>query len=175
MLFVLSSWTLNTSEGSASFVEAGVMSSSDSSGFIFLDSTISDKSRPQLPSMKSHKLWCKTRALLLPVVQAGKMAASYFDSLLFLPSSCIGFWVYLPPYNITLSPANKRTDQSSAFHTSIDATAHAVLDTEQLISHTRSPLVDTFASLQGSDGGVFAASEVHKLLTKIHDILKNSV
>ena len=40
-------------------------------------STISDPSKQQLaPSMKSHKLWCQTGALLLPVPFAGKMLAS---------------------------------------------------------------------------------------------------
>ena len=35
--------------------------------------------------------------------------------------------------------------------------AHATLDTEQYISHTRTAVVDTIASVQGSDGGVIAA------------------
>ena len=49
----------------------------------------------------------------------------------------------------------------SDFQTGIGAVAHATLDTEQLISHTRTALV---ASFQGSDGGVIATSEVHELL-----------
>ena len=36
-------------------------------------------------------------------------------------------------------------------------------------------LVETTASLLGSDGGVIAASEVHEILTKIHDILGSDV
>ena len=36
-------------------------------------------------------------------------------------------------------------------------------------------MVDTSASLQGSDGGVIAALEVHELLTKIYDILDNAL
>ena len=56
----------------------------------------------------------------------------------------------LPPDNITLNPANKRIDQSlSDFQTGIIAAAPATLDTEQLISHTRTAVVDTIASLQG--------------------------
>ena len=39
--------------------------------------------------------------------------------------------------------------------------AHATLDTQQLISHTRAALVDTNASLQGSEGRIFSVSEVH--------------
>ena len=53
--------------------------------------------------------------------------------------------------------------------------AHATLATEQLIFQTNNALVDTFASLQGSEGGVIAASQVHELLTKIHDNLENAV
>ena len=55
------------------------------------------------------------------------------------------------------------------------AAAHATLDTEQLICYTRSALADIIASLQGSDGGVIAASEVQELLTMIHDILNSVV
>ena len=36
-------------------------------------------------------------------------------------------------------------------------------------------LVDTTASLQGSDVDVIAGSEMHELLTNIHDILDNAV
>ena len=37
------------------------------------------------------------------------------------------------------------------------------------------PLVDTIAFLQVSDGGVIAVPEVHKLLTKIHNILDSAL
>ena len=78
--------------------------------------------------------------------------------------------------NITLDPANKMNDQTlHDFKAGIGAAAHATLDTEQLISHTRTVLVHKIASLQGSDGGVTAASEVHELLTKIHNILDSAV
>ena len=46
---------------------------------------------------------------------------------------------------------------------------------EQLISDTRTSLVDTIASLQDSDGGVRPVPEVLEWLTKIHDILDNAV
>ena len=59
--------------------------------------------------------------------------------------------------------------------TGICAAAHATLNTVQLISYTRTTLLDTFASLQDSDGEVIPSSEVHELLTKIHDILDNAV
>ena len=44
-----------------------------------------------------------------------------------------------------------------------------------LISHTRTGLVDTIAFLDSSAGGMIAMSGEHELLTKIHDILDNSV
>ena len=60
-----------------------------------------------------------------------------------------------------MNPANNRIAQSlSDFQTGIGAAAHTTLDTEQLISHTRTALVDTLTSLQGSDGGMNTASEV---------------
>ena len=43
------------------------------------------------------------------------------------------------------------------------------------MSCTRTTLVDSFASLQGSDGGVIVASGVHELPTKILDILGSAV
>ena len=64
----------------------------------------------------------------------------------------------MPLDNIPLNPGNRRTDQSlSNFQTGIGAVVHVTLDTEQLISHTQTALIDTIASLQGSDGGVIAA------------------
>ena len=53
--------------------------------------------------------------------------------------------------------------------------AHATLDTEQLLSHTRTALVDTVNFLQGSDDGLVAASKMYELLTNIYDILNNAV
>ena len=82
----------------------------------------------------------------------------------------------MPSENITLNPANKITYQNlSCFQTGIGATSHAILDMQQLIFHTRAALVDATATLQGSDGQVIAASEVHILFTKIHDILDKAV
>ena len=44
------------------------VTSSVSSWFLSSISTISDTSNPQLaPSIRSHKLWCQAKALLLPV------------------------------------------------------------------------------------------------------------
>ena len=83
----------------------------------------------------------------------------------------LGFQASLPPDIVTLNPANKRI----VFQTGTSAAVHATLDTEQLTSCTRTPLVDTIFSPQGSDGRPIAALEVHELLTNIHDILVNAV
>ena len=45
----------------------------------------------------------------------------------------------------------------SDLQTGIVAAIHATSDTEQLISHTKTALVDTIACLQGSDGAGIAA------------------
>ena len=63
----------------------------------------------------------------------------------------------------------------SASQTGIGTAAHATLDTEQLISHIGTTLVDTNASLQGLDGEVIPVSEVHELLNKVLVILDNSL
>ena len=57
---------------------------------------------------------------------------------------------------------------------SIAADVHVTLDTE-FISHTRTALFGTIASLEDSDGGVIPDSEMHDLLTRIHDILDNAI
>ena len=49
--------------------------------------------------------------------------------------------------------------------------AHANLNTEQLISHKRGALFDTVSCIQDSERGVISVSEMHELLTRIHDIL----
>ena len=46
---------------------------------------------------------------------------------------------------------------------------------EQVISPTRAALLDTFASLLGSDSELSAALEVHGLLSKIYNILYNAL
>ena len=67
-----------------------------------------------------------------------------------------------------LNPANSKMDQSlSDFQTGIGVTVHAILDMEQPISHTRTSLVDTIASLQHSDGGVLPVQEVLPVLINV--------
>ena len=97
--------------------------------------TISDTSKLQLaPSIHTRKLWCQARALLAPVSLATKMSTSklihYFSS----HPAAFGFRASTPPDNISLKSANRKVDQSlSDFQTGLGATAHATLDTEQLI------------------------------------------
>ena len=112
--------------------EPDTIISSVSSWFLHLVSTISDTSEPQLaPSIRSCKLWCQARVLLTPVPLATKMSASklicYFSS----HPVAFGFLSSTPPDNITLTPANRKADQSlSEFQTGIAAAAHVILNKE---------------------------------------------
>ena len=77
--------SVKTEELDASFDAADTMPSSVSTGYLYLAGAISNISKPQLAdSIKSCKLWCKARTLLLPVPWASKMSASklthYFSS-----------------------------------------------------------------------------------------------
>ena len=158
-------------------LDADVLPSLVSSGFLHSVSSISDTSRLQLAlSIKSGKLWCQARTLLLPVMQVGKMSTSELICYFSGHPAAFGFKTSLPPDNFTLTSPNKRIDKSlSDFQTGSGAVAHATLDKKQLISHTRTDLVDTIASLQHLEDVVIASSEVQELLTKFHDILSNAV
>ena len=77
--------SLETPELDTSLDEPDAITSSISSGFLHLVSTLSDNSKPQLaPSIRFCKLWCQARALLAPVSLATNMLASklvcYFSS-----------------------------------------------------------------------------------------------
>ena len=90
--------------------------------------------------------------------------------------AAFGFWASTPPDNISLNSANRKVDQSlSDFQTGLGATAHATLDTEQLISHLQVALVDTLSSLPEPEGDVIPVSEVCELLLQIHGILDKAV
>ena len=82
------------------------------------------------------------------------------------------FQVSLPAENIMLNPANKKTDQNE---TGIGAAAYAIFDTEQFHCHTSTVLVDTIASVQGSNVGDIGVSEVLELPAKVPDILDSVV
>ena len=145
------------------------ITSSVSSGFLHLVSTISDTSNPKLASsIRSPKLWCQARALLPHVPLATKMSASKLIHFFSSHPAAFGLQSSTPPDNITFTPANRKADQSlSKFQTGIGAAAHATLNTEQFISHLRVALVDTISSLPNSEGEVIPLSEVCKLHIKI--------
>ena len=64
-----------------------------------------------------------------------------------------------PLDNTTLNVADKKTDQIPAdFHIWIGATAHAILIIDQFFSHSRTILIDTLDTLQGSDREVIPVS-----------------
>ena len=89
------------------------MISSSSSRLLCSVNALSDNFKLHLaPRIKSHKLWCPARALLLPVPLVGKMSTfkliNYFSS----HPEAFGFQASSPPDNITLNAANKKTDQS---------------------------------------------------------------
>ena len=94
----------------------------------------------------TSKLWYKARVRLWPVPLVCKITAPnlicYFTSHLV----AFGFRTSSPLDKITLNAASKKTDQRiSDFWTGIGAVAHATLDTEQLISCTRTTLADIIA------------------------------
>ena len=75
-----------------------------------------------------------------------------------------------------LNAAYEETDQSHwVIQTGIHAAAHAVLETEQHIVHTRNAITHTTTSVQGSDREVILVSNMHKLLSKIDDIPDGAV
>ena len=169
--------SLETPDLDTSLQESDAITSSVSSGFLHSVSTISDHSKLQLaPSIRTRKLWCQARALLTPASLATKMSASklihYFSS----HPAAFGFRASTPPDNISLNSANRKVDQSlSDFQTGLGATAHATLDTEQLISCLQVALVDTVSSLPEAEGDVFPVSEVRELLLQIHGISDKAV
>ena len=169
--------SLETPDLDTSLQESDAVTSSVSSRFLHSVSTVSDNSKLQLaPSICTCKLWCQARALLAPVSLATKMSASelihYFSS----HPAAFGFWASTPPDNISLNLATRKVDQSlSDFQTGLGATAHATLDTEQLISCLQVALVDTLSSLPEAEGDVIPVSEVCELLLQIHGILDKAV
>ena len=169
--------SLETPELDTSLDEPHVFTSSVSSGFLHLVSTLSDNSKLQFASsIQTHKLWYQDRALLAPVSLATKMSSSKLICYLSSHPAAFGFKASTLLNNITLNSANRKADQSlSDFQAGVGAAAHATLDTEQLISHLRVALVDSLSSLPNAGGGVVPVSEVCELLLKIHDILDKAV
>ena len=169
--------SIKTPEFDRSLDEPDAITSPVPSVLLHLVRTISDNCKLQLaPSIRSYKLWCQARALLAPVPLITKMLASKFICYFSTHPEAFEFWSCTPPDNITLTPANRKADQSpSECETGIGAAAHGTLNMEQLISHLRVALVDPISSLPDSDRGGIPVSEVCELHIKIHDILDNAV
>ena len=75
-----------------------------------------------------------------------------------------------------MNPADRKAGQSlSKIQTGIGGAVDAILNTRQPISHIKLAFVDTISPIQDSKRGVISVSEVHALLTWIHDILDNAV
>ena len=107
---------------------------------------------------------------------ATKMLASKLIPHFSSHPAAFGFWASTPPDNISLNSANRKADQSLFdFQTGVGDTAHATLDTEQLISHLQVALVDTLSSLPEAKGDVIPVSEVQELLLQIPGILDKAV
>ena len=64
----------------------------------------------------------------------------------------------------------RRLIRVSDFLVVIGTAAHATLEMELPLSHMRTGIVDTIASLQGFDGKVNPVSKVHNLCMRIDDI-----
>ena len=107
---------------------------------------------------------------------ATRMLASKLINYFSSNTAAFAFQASSPPDNISLNSANREADQSlSDFQTGVGATAHATLDTEQLISCLWVALADTLSSLPKGQGDVIPLSEVCELLLQIHDILDKAV
>ena len=107
---------------------------------------------------------------------ATKMSVSKLIGYFSSQPAAFGFWSLTAPDNITLTSANRKTDQSlSHLQDGVGAATHATLDTEQLISCLRFALLDTLSSLPNSEGGIIPVSEVCELLLRVHGILDSAV
>ena len=108
--------SLETHELDTFLDEPDAITSSVSSGFLHLVRTCFDNSKLQLASsIRSCKLWCQARVPLAPVPLATKMLASklihYFSS----HHAVFRFLSLTPLDNITLTSANRKTDQTLRF------------------------------------------------------------
>ena len=84
--------SLEKPELDTSLDEPDAITSSVSSGFLCLVSTLSGNSKLQLaPCIRSHKLWCQARALLASVPWATKMSVSKL--ICYFSSHPAAFWI----------------------------------------------------------------------------------
>ena len=87
----------------ASFDDPDDVASSLSSGFLHLVSTLSDTSKLQVaPSIKSDKLWCQARVLILPVSLATTLSVPKDIHYVSSHPAAFGFKATTPPHNTVL-------------------------------------------------------------------------
>ena len=60
-------------------------------------------------STRSHNLWCKAKALLIPVALVGKISASKFICYFSSHPEVSGFQVSSPSDNVMLNVADNKT------------------------------------------------------------------
>ena len=161
--------SLETPELDTSLDETDVITSSVSSGFLHLVSTLSDNSKPQLASdIHAYKLWCQARALLAPVSLATKMSASKLINYFSIHSAAFGFWASTPPDNTTLTSANKKAYHSLRFSYWCWGCCSCHLTQSNSSLTSRLPLLILFFH-------IIPVSEVCELLLKVHNILDIAV
>ena len=75
-----------------------------------------------------------------------------------------------------MNPVNRKADESlSEFQRALVQLLMPFSVQSSSISYIRVSHVDTISSLYDSEKGVISFSEVHELLTKIHDILDSAM
>ena len=141
---------IKTPELDTSLDQPDAVTSSVSCEFLHSVSTISETSKLQLvSSIRSHKLLCQARALLAPVPLATKILTSKLICYLSSHPTAFGFWSSTPPDNITLTPANRKADQSlSEFQTGIGAAAHTTVNRSRSFLASELPLLILFPLYQ---------------------------
>ena len=111
MVWIQFSQTVSAPELDASIDEVDAIPSSISSNFRCSVNTVSNNSSLQLASNLTN-YGSRLRALLFPVLQAGKMSASRLIHYISDEPMAFGFWASLPPGNIILNTNNKRIYQN---------------------------------------------------------------
>ena len=77
-IWIIFPWILLQILNSFIHFDNDTVTSSVSAGFLYSAKTVLYNSKPKLAlGIKSSKLWCEARALVLPMSLAGKMSASY--------------------------------------------------------------------------------------------------
>ena len=166
----LETWELDTS-----LDEPDAITSSVSSWFLHLVSTLSDNSKPQhAPSILTYKLWCQARVLLAPVSLATKMSASKLIHYFLSHPAAFGFQA--STHQITslwILPSGKLISLSWIFRLVL-VLLHMLLLTQSNSSLTsRLPLLILFLTAWGR-GRCYTCLWSVRIL-KIHDMLDKAI